>query len=123
MEIAYRYFGIEEFRDVKNLHKGNLRKRIVAEEISLLKTNLEDKISTFMLNSGLLKIGDFKSTNELRSVFTTTYEYLGLSLPIKASDIKNYFIATEGTGRLVKNGTKQRGYYIVCERDKFRDVA
>jgi hypothetical protein len=38
LEKAYRYFGIDEFRDVKNLHKGSLRKRIVAEELRLLKT-------------------------------------------------------------------------------------
>ena len=123
MEKAYRYFGIEEFRDNETLHKGNLRNRIVAEEISILKTNSEDKISTFMLNSGLLKIGDFKSNNELRSALTTTYKYLGIYLPVKASDIKNYFIAIEDTGRLVKNGTKHRGYYIVDRKDKWRDVA
>jgi hypothetical protein len=123
LEKAYIYFGIEEFRDNETLHKGNLRNRIVAEEISLLKTNSEDKVSTFMLNSGLLKIGDFKSTNELRSALRTTYEYLGINLPVKASDIKNYFIAIKDTGRLVKNGTKHRGYYIVGRKDKWRDVA
>jgi len=40
LEKAYYYFEIDEFRDVKKLHKGSLRKRILTEEVKLLKTAL-----------------------------------------------------------------------------------
>ena len=113
MEKAYRYFGIGEFRNLKKLHKGNLGKKIIAEETRSLKTNLEGQISTFIGKSRLLRIGEFNSNNEIKYAFGDAYKYLDINLPVRASDIKNYFIAIEDTGILVKNGPKQRGYNII----------
>ncbi len=113
LEKAYQYFGIGEFRNLKKLHKGNLGKKIIAEETRLLKTNSVDKISNFIVNSRLLKIGDFYSINELKYALSEAYKYLDINLQVRASDIKNYFIATEDCGRLIKNGPNQRGYCII----------
>jgi hypothetical protein len=123
LEKAYRYFGIGEFKNLKKLHKGNLGKKIVAEETRLLKTSLEDQISTFLVNSGLLRIGNFNSINELKHVLSEAYKFMDINLPVRVSDIKNYFIATEDTGRLVKNGPKQRGYNIIARKFNRRDAA
>jgi len=123
LENAYQYFGIGEFRDIKNLHKGNLRKRIEAEKIKLLKNDLEDQISDFLLNARLLRIGDFNSINEINYAFSEAYKYLGINLPVRASEIKNNFTATEHIGRSVKNGPKQRGYLILGKKLNRRNVA
>ncbi|MEY5068965.1 MAG: hypothetical protein RLZ47_827 [Bacteroidota bacterium] len=109
---AYKLFGFEEFIGIKVSNKSNLTNRVRVEKIKVSKRNSGDRIATYLIQTGLIRIGKLYKTAEINTALKTAYEDLGYEFTIKSADIKNYFNVQE-TNKTFEDGNKSRGWFII----------